>query len=839
MRNEFSRFFFADPLRLYGKLNLSLPLSKIFSLCKRFLSTLHKRYFMKVSSLARRWIVLFLVGLSAKGLAAPCRTIPTVQSFEAISKNTMVELHWTPPAKQRCYKGFLIRRDVGTPPMSPTDGDFVYRGKSIHMIDVDMDRGLANETLYFYSIFTEDVEGNFSDPFIVSALPQDFPESPNLAANGDFSDGLLGWSGSAGASYTVVNCSLPDYEYCVRITPTDTAPGYLSQEISDLEEKSLYTISVATFTTTGALPPAFSVNGPIQQQQEYFCCPESQGFGPKTRVNGSAVGYWREQRFVIWTGSSDDPEKPFEGAITLTLAATTSQDPGEYVQFTNVRVQQGVAPMLGTPLSPNHPFDLPDILPFEATSGDNLVMNSSLDGNADQIPNWRFISAEMTSMGGENVIQLNPSSSVISVVTQSNPYFLVPSSEGHLLTCQAKVSEAGKVGGVVILSEDGSVSHVELVRSTDWESIEIPINDPFWFQPIIYLEADNSQGDGWHMYCKDFQITANGNEWLPTPNPNPPLQAKAREWTFENGLDHNEWLVSSLLGSQVHNLEITESGTLKINTYGNLAPNAREGGMIASRDFFASGRYDAWVKMGPVYDEQGNILDGEEPIGCAFAIFPFHFINYSDSQPQWYDEIDNVRNTEVDWEFPADVPKGNVDPNPPHCPIINFSGVRCNSWGGQRGGVVGNIEMHETLPQGVNAADGTFHQYTLVWSSGIENPDGTRTPGYIEWYLDTGDRLRKRRRVARFEGNSYGFDNVPNKACRLELGAWFPSGGYGPDSCRVDSFAGNADFYRAEFEIEKVSYTPRIPRVRPNRDTYVAETDPNDDFWPPDLYPNP
>ena len=518
--------------------------------------------------------------------------------------------------------------------------------------------------------------------------------------------------------------------------------------------------------------------------------------------------------------------------LTIRLTAIPTSDPSAYVEFTNVRVQKKVQPMLSDSLSPEHPLILPNILPEAATPGSNLVMNAALLGNDSQIPNWFFGGAERTQLDGENVIAVNGENDTASTAFQNNPYFL--KNFPHALTCKAKVSEAGKVGAIAILSDDNSFSSVVLITSTEWQDVSIVVNSNNWLQPIIYMEAGSGQGSGWQLYAKDFEILSVGEEWLPTKSPHPLIQAEAKEWTFENGLDSDDWLVSQLLNSQVANTEITPDGNLLLNAYSS----SKEAATVMTTDYFASGRFDAWIKMGPVYDSSGNEIPAGTPVGCAFAFYPFQFELFSNSQPRWYDEPNPVRNSEIDWEFPSDNPPGNTEPNFPFCPVITYANAHNNTWGGQRGGESGQIQQHITLPNGVNAADGSFHQYTIVWNSGKDRGGETRTPGYIEWYFDTGEDLDPSKMTARWEGNSYGFDNIPVKAGRIYVGAWFPtSGPYGADTCEVESWAGTPNWARATFEIQKVSYEPITSGTKPNRDRWEAEFEPNNNIWGADRYP--
>ncbi len=263
--------------------------------------------------------------------------------------------------------------------------------------------------------------------------------------------------------------------------------------------------------------------------------------------------------------------------------------------------------------------------------------------------------------------------------------------------------------------------------------------------------------------------------------------------------------------------------------------------MIFSKDYFVSGRYDLWAKVGAPYDREGRVIPNLEPLGCSFTFWNYNLIEYVDGEPQWYDDPSPIRNTEIDWEMPGDFPEGALTTTFPHCPLLSWSNSRLSAWGGQRGGdSQGNVTIHAPLPFKQTAADGTFHQYTFVWYSGRDHPGHGRTPGYIEWYFDTGEELHEDRLVARWEGDSYGFDNIPCRCARLAMSAWFPPfrGGYGPSTCSTESWAGTPNWYKAEFTVKKVRYTPFEEGKKPNRDRWEGGTEHLLKLWDPALSPH-
>ena len=256
-------------------------------------------------------IFLFLL----VGAATQLISTEPVSRFTARAGDTMVELFWK--KGNSSTKGFLIKRSQTSAPQTPNEGEFVYRGNGKKLIGVNADRGLDNGQTYHYSIFARDSEGNFSTPVSLSVQPVQKNPKKNFVKNSDFSNGLTNWSSAQGASYEVLPCSLPNFDDCLRITPTPTLSGQVTQTLSGLKAETLYTVSVAVRSSSSSLAPTFSVDGPIQQQQDFFCCPLSQGFGPKvdSNISEDTAGYWIEKRFVFWTGTTSDPTNPFNGSV--------------------------------------------------------------------------------------------------------------------------------------------------------------------------------------------------------------------------------------------------------------------------------------------------------------------------------------------------------------------------------------------------------------------------------------------------------------------------------------------------------------------------------------------
>lgn len=697
--------------------------------------------------------------------------------FVAEPFDQRVELHWSLPEE---YVGCTVRRSQTSTPKTVEEGDFVYRGSSWKLTGIDSDRGLQNGVTYFYSLFPIDRQGRYKDPLTTSITPTPKAASPNLLFNPRFQEGLNGWKiEEPRGSYDLTSGHL-------RMYAQPSVDSTLSQRITNLKPKTLYTATMHAKSTSDKMAYTLSIDGDIQQK--------AQGFGPLTYhyIDKRLTGYWKVIRFVFWTDEKANPEVTF--SIVGPKVAESSKS--IFVEYDNLALQEGLLPMPKAALDPKHPLVKP-LKPISLPKvGENLIR-----------PHWQLSRA--TEKDG--LIILSPGQDFAASATQLSPYYL--RSGKHLLRAYAKVDP----NTTALLSiEDGDYYQSIEVKSPDWTEIQIPIEGE-WIHPLITYYVPKRQG---FAYIKEMQLDATGEEWYPTKEPYPKMQLEPKVWDFTlQKFNPDELMVFSGFNSRPENLSFVDEG-LRFTAYGQ---KRLEGAMILTREYFASGRYDIWLKIGPVYDEQGMIMHGQKPFGCSFPFFTFGYTSYMDGQPQWYDSPSPIRNSEIDIEIPADVPE-----DPKRCPpAIFWTNGRLNAYGGQRGGIHTNISMHEKTPDETDLADGAFHQLTIEWNSGEEKEDGTRKPGWIHWYVDG-------KLWGKLEGADYGFDNIPYRCCRIFTGAWFPTDGYGPSYCQDSGWAGTANWYRAEFIVKKIEYTPL--KSMPTRDAWFPETDP-DQVWNPKFYP--
>ncbi len=91
-----------------------------------------------------------------------------ITNFTATPGDGHIALSWTNPTID--FEGVVIRRDIGSYPISQWSGELVYNGAGTGVDDT----GLINGTDYYYAAFTYDEVPNFSTPGTqLKAAPQD------------------------------------------------------------------------------------------------------------------------------------------------------------------------------------------------------------------------------------------------------------------------------------------------------------------------------------------------------------------------------------------------------------------------------------------------------------------------------------------------------------------------------------------------------------------------------------------------------------------------------------------------------------------------------------------
>ena len=338
-------------------------------------------------------------------------------------------------------------------------------------------------------------------------------------------------------------------------------------------------------------------------------------------------------------------------------------------------------------------------------------------------------------------------------------------------------------------------------------------------------------------------------------------------------LDKNRWLLmnkgwggdnNGVAGANVtfHDLTTRLSlPVLRLYSFGGVDRNGgllaghveRQGAAIVTNNYYASGSYFVCAKL-PTHT------------GVVSAFWPFHYIDYSQDQPGFWQEPNPIRNSEIDWEMPTSDLANTVAPS--------YGEARANNWGGQLGGEGGNDTQRVVFPTAVN--DGNFHEFGIVWYTGRDNSDGTRTPGYIKWtYANTctqNPTLANPTAIAQgsgytvvqeADGASVGQDNIPYRAARFTIGSWFPvsdsslcnmsgvcTSGYSAGGKYYMGWGGTPNFTQDSMDLSWVAIYPGksvLPSGVTNMysGSVVSGLQPKDegisdarDYWTPETVPN-
>lgn len=392
------------------------------------------------------------------------------------------------------------------------------------------------------------------------------PAGTNLLRNPTFADGLSAWEASGEVS------SIHDNDPAVRLSATETIDARITQRVTELKPQTLYTLAV-TMRTSGLVPSdVWGVWGVID--------------GPQLDKTGSGQSATlAERHLTVYTGA-DSTE------VTVFVAAGRNAPPGE-VTVTDVKFVEG---RLDPPVvDPAEPGASPPPLVTLPGSGENLVTNGRFESDTH---GWVLDQAVRQPDG---TVRITSTPERTARIAQDLPMLLAPERE-YLLTAKARV-DAGDAT-ITVASPDGSLHASQLVTDTAWQPVEIPFTTPDrWVS--VKVAAENWRGDDNTLEVDNITILANGDEWLDTPNPYPSPQPELFD-DFTNGIDPNRWLIADKAwggdngGVVPANVEVLD-GFVRLRAHGDEyggdvvghgGRTTRVGATIATRDYYASGRYE-------------------------------------------------------------------------------------------------------------------------------------------------------------------------------------------------------------------------------------------------------
>ena len=436
-------------------------------------------------------------------------------------------------------------------------------------------------------------------------------------------------------------------------------------------------------------------------------------------------------------------------------------------------------------------------------AGEEMLLNSDF---ADGLTGWVRDHAEIAN----NTVTLTPTSDESARLVQDIPFALPPDTAYSL---EAIVRGGGPGATLSVAGRDGLTASIQIEEGTT-RRVVLPFTTSSGYETIRVMLEQYKASPG-ILTVESVSLLAQGNEWIDTPNPIPTPTTEVLFDDFSGPLDPERWLIVDKAwggdngGLVPENVELADGKLLlRANgddytgdVVGHGDRTTRVGAGIATRDYYASGRYEVRARIPQV-------------LGAASAFWTFHYIEYGPNDEGFWEEPSKIRNSEIDWEFPTALQTGS-DNDP-----ISYDYARVNSWGGKLGGEGAH---HPGRVEIIN--DGEYHTYTIDWHAG---GDG-ELPRVI-WLIDGEE-------VYRHEGNEFGQDNIPYRASRFWLGIWFPAAGFkeridGETVSRV-GWAGDPNFDQATLEIDWVRVTP----FNEANDQYEPETWPNGFYATPDEYP--
>ncbi len=613
--------------------------------------------------------------------------------------------------------------------------------------------------------------------------PEPSPAGPdaqgNWVVNGDFWAGTLdGWD-VTGENLVKLVAGDPA-GFALELDSTETASSRVRQTISGLKPATQYTFGARVRTSEEGVWASFGVDQGVQF----------------VKTNAATGATWQEKQFIFYTDEQSTQ-------VELFLEAYQGQSGSVY--FDDIRLVEGALPLPKPPPDTSWPTapELPGLVP----AGGEIIKNNDF---AQGLDGWVTDHATWHNQGSQTEVTLEATVEESARAVQDIPIALAPC---RTYTLVARAKAVGD-GATITITDRQDLSAGVLVGEGQYQDIVIQFTtgDAYTYPRIVLEHYKGTTGS---LTIDRVSLLAQGGEWLDTPEPVPKPTTEILIDDFSTGLDPEKWLIVDKAwggengGLVPENVEITD-GILKLNAHGDLYAGdvtghgdrtTRVGAGIASRDYYASGRYEVRARIPQV-------------LGAASAFWTFHYVEHFPDEAAYWQEPSRVRNSEIDWEFPTALQTGG--PNDP----VSYDYARVNSWGGKLGGEgahhPGRVEV---------VSDGEFHTYGIEWHTG---GDG-ELPRVI-WTVDGAE-------VYRHEGNMFGQDNIPARASRFWLGIWFPAAGFkeqleGEYVDRV-GWAGDPNFDQATLEIDWVRITPFS---EPN-DLWEAETWPNGWYALPHEYP--
>ena len=630
----------------------------------------------------------------------------------------------------------------------------------------------------------------------------------NLLLNGSFESGFEGWTSSGPVSLSQQGFA---GSRSVRIEPGPGLTGELRQTVEGLVPRGRYTLAARVRTNDRLNPPVLGVRDGAQIDKAL-------GW-----IAVGEEGRWLERRFEVHVD---------EGADSLEVYLRGWQaESGSVIEFDSIRLWEGRQPA-PQPDPGEAPWAVAPLVEVAPSPGDPLLRDGDFGDPTGG--GWALgLNATIETTGSGNALRLR-STEDTSRATQPITAALPPHGQ-WTVSVETRV-DPGVVASLYFTGSGDTVASRSFDH-TEWRRIELPVESGTEWVRDGRLTLENWKEQPGSAWYRDLRFTAVGGEWRPTLDSPPTPALEVFHDDFSSGtLDPGRWLVSSKAwggdngGVAPQNVTLVEDFdegrpiiALRLEAHGDhydgpLVHNGRRtrvGAAIATRDYYASGRYEVRARIAPEY-------------GTCTAFWPFHYIDHQMGEPEYWHEPNPRRNTEIDWEFPTDLAGADTG-------NFSFTKARTNSWGGQFGGEGGEHKGRKLLRDedgalldlATEALDGRYHTFTIEWRSGSDLGDESITRsevGSVRWLIDG-------RLVDELQDVPFGQGNVPFRAARFWLGTWFPAAGYGD---RV-GWTGDPEFGITAAHVAWVRITP----FGNARDRWVDETVPNLAWADPGDYPEP
>ncbi|MCU0440840.1 MAG: carbohydrate binding domain-containing protein [Bacteroidia bacterium] len=611
----------------------------------------------------------------------------------------------------------------------------------------------------------------------------------NIIQNSDFEKHLLHWIAAPNTTrvFTEPNPSGLS-PYCAALTSWRVTHGdaLLSQQVPALTPGRAYTLLATIKTKSGK-----NAKATLQMRFNY-----PGAMSTTIPLSITATGNW--QVFTLNFTAPSDPN------LLLTLVEVSFYRG----QFDTLYIRD--MDLKNNNLLENSSFDQ-NLAAWEVDHTDTSRATIDSGGYLNNSTKCLRLISKTNSQGDIRVIQQLP------LLTQGNTYTISCYLRKKNPTPGISVTLDVRINSTNIPSAFYSAT---FYPTTTWQLYTYTFTVPFQMETIseCFARIEFYRGQLDTVYADNIEVLNQSPgviySFVSKPKPEPPTGVFTENFSDPVGtpLSFDKWLVVKKSwgnyyvvqnnGVVPENIELISGQGLRLHGHGDLYSGnvmgattdygngkQRVGACIATKDYFASGRYDVFAKLTP---------------GMINAFWTFHYIEDVNFQGG------AIKNTEIDFEFPASPPG-----NPSEIPFYTgnkhiIDDMNLNTWGGLCNGEGYHSSLRHSTP-GTDLSQG-FHLYTIDWHTG-----GNGIPPSLNWYVD--NVLVKQE----LDSTHVGF-----RAARFWLGVWYASD--------IWMNGGDPSVMQYDDKALEVSWVQITPYHEPN-DVYENETNPSTGYVTPQ-YPN-